>query len=479
MASCSHLDQVRAVQPGTPAGCEECLAMGDTWVHLRECLSCGHVGCCDSSKNRHATAHFRTTGHPLMRSFQPGENWAWCYLDEVMLQPAPSARRRPRVDVQEVLEVLRRMDMLSEFTPEQLRWVAEHGVVVDIPAGQMAMRAGDAEAGFWLLMDGTVSVARPDDDGKEMLTGTTDHLGSWGGRIPLTGEPSPITLRADTDARFLRLSDDDADTMLASGMPLGRHLIAGIQMGTRRFEARLRERERLASLGRMSAGLSHELNNPAAAIARAAAQLRAAILDSHRLSMKVRVSPETKQQVMAAGEDLTSRIGSSDSLSGLARADAEEEVADWLEQRGVDEAWDAAPVLVESGADVAWLEKYLGAVPAEELRPAVGVLTSAATTTQLTLEIEQASARISALVSSVKTYTNMDGEGRQDIDVRKGLKSTLTMLSHKLKHYQVTVDWPAEIPTVPANPGELNQVWTNLLDNAADALAERAGSRLG
>jgi uncharacterized UBP type Zn finger protein len=91
MAGCSHLDQVQAVAPRTPDGCEECLAMGDRWVHLRECLSCGHIGCCDSSKNRHATAHFRSSGHPLMRSFQPGENWAWCYLDEVMLQPAPSA----------------------------------------------------------------------------------------------------------------------------------------------------------------------------------------------------------------------------------------------------------------------------------------------------------------------------------------------------------------------------------------------------
>jgi signal transduction histidine kinase len=377
------------------------------------------------------------------------------------------------MDVEEVLDVLRGMEMLSEFTPEQLRWVADHGVVVDIPAGQTAISAGDADAGFWLLMAGRIAVFRPDDDGREVGTGSTDHVGAWGGRIPLTGEPSPITMRAETDARFLRISDDDADTMLASGMPLGRHLIAGIQMGTRRFEARLRERERLASLGRMSAGLSHELNNPAAAIARAASQLRAAILDSHRLSMKVRVSPETKQLVIAAGEDLTSRIGSSDSLSGLARADAEEEVADWLEQRDVDEAWDAAPVLVESGADVAWLEKYLGTISADELRAAIGVLTSAATTTQLTLEIEQASARISALVSSVKTYTNMDGEGQQDIDVRKGIKSTLTMLSHKLKHFKVTVDWPPEIPLVPANPGELNQVWTNLLDNAADALAER------
>jgi CPA2 family monovalent cation:H+ antiporter-2 len=91
MASCSHLDQVIDVQPSTRDGCEDCLAIGDSWVHLRECLSCGHVGCCDSSKNRHATAHFRSTDHPLIRSFQPGENWGWCYLDEVMLQPAPSA----------------------------------------------------------------------------------------------------------------------------------------------------------------------------------------------------------------------------------------------------------------------------------------------------------------------------------------------------------------------------------------------------
>ncbi len=93
MAECNHLDQVRDVQPGTPEGCQECLAMGDHWVHLRECLSCGHVGCCDSSKNKHATAHFRGTGHPLIKSFQPGEDWAWCYLDEVTLQPAPSPGR--------------------------------------------------------------------------------------------------------------------------------------------------------------------------------------------------------------------------------------------------------------------------------------------------------------------------------------------------------------------------------------------------
>ena len=84
---CTHLDQINDVKPGA-AGCEECLQMGDTWVHLRECLVCGHVGCCDSSKNRHATKHFHTSEHPLVQSFQPYEDWIWCYVDEVVMEPA-------------------------------------------------------------------------------------------------------------------------------------------------------------------------------------------------------------------------------------------------------------------------------------------------------------------------------------------------------------------------------------------------------
>jgi monovalent cation:H+ antiporter-2, CPA2 family len=85
---CSHLDQVRDVSPNKD-GCEECLKMGDSWVHLRLCMSCGHVGCCDSSKNKHATKHFRKTKHPIMRSLETGENWGWCFVDEVMIEPSP------------------------------------------------------------------------------------------------------------------------------------------------------------------------------------------------------------------------------------------------------------------------------------------------------------------------------------------------------------------------------------------------------
>jgi uncharacterized UBP type Zn finger protein len=86
-ATCSHLDQIREVAARTPAGCEECLESGESWVHLRICRTCGHVGCCDSSRNRHATAHYHATQHPIMQSFQPGEDWMWCYVDEMVVQP--------------------------------------------------------------------------------------------------------------------------------------------------------------------------------------------------------------------------------------------------------------------------------------------------------------------------------------------------------------------------------------------------------
>jgi len=92
-SSCTHLEHVHDVKPGTPAGCEECLKTGGRWVHLRLCLTCGHVGCCDNSPGRHATRHFHNTGHPLIRSFERGEDWGWCYIDELFLEPAPKAHR--------------------------------------------------------------------------------------------------------------------------------------------------------------------------------------------------------------------------------------------------------------------------------------------------------------------------------------------------------------------------------------------------
>jgi uncharacterized UBP type Zn finger protein len=92
MAQCQHLVEIRNVEPHTRRGCEDCLKTGDTWVHLRLCLTCGHVGCCDSSPNKHATKHFHATKHPIIKSFEPGESWGWCYVDEVTLDFSRTAR---------------------------------------------------------------------------------------------------------------------------------------------------------------------------------------------------------------------------------------------------------------------------------------------------------------------------------------------------------------------------------------------------
>lgn len=88
---CEHFDQIKRPKPRTPEGCEECLQTGDNWVHLRMCEACGHVGCCDQSKNKHATKHFHQTDHAIMKSFQPGEDWGWCYVDELFFEPFPAA----------------------------------------------------------------------------------------------------------------------------------------------------------------------------------------------------------------------------------------------------------------------------------------------------------------------------------------------------------------------------------------------------
>lgn len=101
LTTCTHLDQVHAVEPRTPGGCEECLQTGDRWVHLRLCLTCGHVGCCDSSPNRHATRHFHATRHPIMRSLEPGEDWSWCFVDQVPLAPTDIADAVARDSSQE------------------------------------------------------------------------------------------------------------------------------------------------------------------------------------------------------------------------------------------------------------------------------------------------------------------------------------------------------------------------------------------
>ena len=234
-------------------------------------------------------------------------------------------------------------------------------------------------------------------------------------------------------------------------------------------------RAKLISLGTMAAGLAHELNNPAAAAGRSAQEARGVF---RRASAKavglgaLEMDPEERRVVAGLPEEVAARAENAGELDSLDRSDLEDEVALWLEDRGVPEAWDLSPTLVGAGLDAQWLDDLEVRLPENAVGEVVAWLASEVAGDELLREIQHASSRISELVGAVKSYSHMDKLASREVDVHAGLNSTLIMLGHKLKKGDVEVvrDYAKDLPHVCGQTGELNQVWTNLLDNAIDAV---------
>ncbi|MDT4919506.1 MAG: hypothetical protein QOI15_408 [Pseudonocardiales bacterium] len=375
------------------------------------------------------------------------------------------------------IDELRTLFLFEKLTGEQLRWLCEHGHV-ELHEPGYVLHEGEPATCLYVLLDGTIALSQKvgDDEIETTRTGQRGvYAGAWAAFLPSDeNRLYNASMRAVTPVRLYTLSADNFTLLMRQWFPMSLHLLEGLFYGTQRTQRVIGDRERLLALGSLSAGLTHELNNPAAAAVRATSSLRERVAGMRHKLAKIAGGAWDRSQLetlMGIQERAAEQVAKAPDLSPIEASDREDELSDWFDEHGLGNAYNIAPTFVQAGLDVAWLDQVHGLVGDEMLEGAVGWLNYTLETELLMNEIEDSTTRISTLVTAAKQYSQMDRAPHQVLDVHELLDSTLVMLSRKIGDVRVVKEYDRTLPAIPVYGAELNQVWTNIIDNALQAMA--------
>lgn len=373
---------------------------------------------------------------------------------------------------------LRTLFLFEKLTDHQLEQLCEKGHVELIEPGPV-FAEGEVATCFYVLIEGELVLSKL-SGGEDIEFNRTSQRGVYSGAWQsYLGDRAPQTytasMRVTAPSRFFVLDADRFGQLMREWFPMAVHLLEGLFFGNQNAKQVVDQRERLLALGSLSAGLTHELNNPAAAAVRATASLRDRV--SHmRQKLGVIASGVYDRQALATlirlQEETAELVAKAPTLTPLEASDREDELGDWFDDHGVSGGWDLAPTFVQAGLDVPWLERIVASVDdAAMVESAIRWLNYTIETELLMNEIADSTARVSTLVNAAKQYSQMDRAPYQRIDLRELLDSSLVMLGRKIgDSVAVVKEYDPTLPQIPAYAAELNQVWTNLIDNAVAAM---------